>query len=314
LITVDTEIWCWGWRNIDSKFKKAFTKYIYGTTARGDWGLPFLFRHLADNNINAVFFIEALFAVRFGVKYLKMIVNMIHDAGHFVELHLHPEWADEANVPLINTKEKKQYLCQFTLDEQIVLISKGVELMHKAGVDNIHAFRAGSFGANNDTLKALKAVGINCDSSFNSVIGPSELKLHNQPLQPLLVDGLLEVPMTTFTDGIGRPRQAAVTACSFNELHDTLNNAYYKGWETYVILTHSFEFLNNRLNRHNPIVADRFIQLCRFLGENKTKYVTCGFNGIQPTANGVKFDRISCNASSTVVRLKEQIQSRLMIL
>ena len=32
-LTVDVEVWCDGWDNIDAKFPDAFKRYIYGPTS-----------------------------------------------------------------------------------------------------------------------------------------------------------------------------------------------------------------------------------------------------------------------------------------
>jgi len=39
--TVDVEVWCDGWHNIDQEFPEAFRKYIYGPTPKGDFGLSY---------------------------------------------------------------------------------------------------------------------------------------------------------------------------------------------------------------------------------------------------------------------------------
>ena len=40
-ITVDVEVWCDGWDQLDAKFSDAFQRYIYGRTAHGNYGLPY---------------------------------------------------------------------------------------------------------------------------------------------------------------------------------------------------------------------------------------------------------------------------------
>ena len=35
-ITVDVEIWCNGWKDIDSRFPDAYRRYIHGPTASGE--------------------------------------------------------------------------------------------------------------------------------------------------------------------------------------------------------------------------------------------------------------------------------------
>ena len=65
-LTVDVEVWCDGWDDIDAKFPDAFQRYIYGPTSRGDYGLPYQLRQLQDHGLTGVFFVEPLFSTRFG--------------------------------------------------------------------------------------------------------------------------------------------------------------------------------------------------------------------------------------------------------
>ncbi len=82
---------------------------------------------------------------------------------------MHTEWVDESKDPLLdNVHSKRQHLRYFTVEEQTILISAGIELLKQAGASNINAFRAGSFAFNKDTLYALAANGIPFDSSYNA--------------------------------------------------------------------------------------------------------------------------------------------------
>src|SRR5512144_3111402 len=100
--TVDVEVWCDGWDDIDRKFPGAFREYVYGPTASGDCGLPLTLRVLGDHGLAGVFFIEPLFASRFGLQPLAEIVGLVRDARQEVQLHLHTEWVDEAREPLLD--------------------------------------------------------------------------------------------------------------------------------------------------------------------------------------------------------------------
>nr|MBA2260361.1 polysaccharide deacetylase [Acidobacteriota bacterium] len=73
--TVDTEIWCNGWNDLDRKFPDAFRRYVYGPTRQGNYGLPLQLRMLNDHGLTGVFFIEPLFATRFGDEPLREVVG-----------------------------------------------------------------------------------------------------------------------------------------------------------------------------------------------------------------------------------------------
>jgi predicted deacetylase len=56
----------------------------------------------------------------------------------------------------------------FSLEDQTLLVAKGIEQLRACGVDNVHSFRAGGYGANVDTLHALARNGVRYDSSHNA--------------------------------------------------------------------------------------------------------------------------------------------------
>ena len=126
-LTVDVEVWCGGWDSIDTKFPEAFQRYVYGPTTRGNYGLPYQLQLLSDTGLTGVFFVEPLFSGRFGTDPLAEIVGLIGEKSQEVQLHLHTEWVDEAIEPLFpGIKEKRQHMRHFSLEEQNILIAKGL--------------------------------------------------------------------------------------------------------------------------------------------------------------------------------------------
>jgi hypothetical protein len=312
LITVDTETWCDGWRNIDSKFPDAFRRYIYGTTPRGDYGLPFQLKVLNDNGLRGVYFVEPLFATRFGLAPLEEIIGLVRDAGQSVELHLHTEWVDESLIPIFPAvTRKRQHMHQFSFVEQCLLLEKGVELLASAGSGTLKAFRAGSFGANNDTLRALATTTIDIDSSFNSTALPCEIKANEPVRQPSLLEGVLEVPLSVYTDGIGRQRPVQLTACSFGEMKAVLQDAQRFKWSHFVILMHSSELLNDGRTHRNPIVVRRFVKLCEYLSARRDRFPTVNFSSPTMLPYPERAGGLSCATALTLRRVAEQVWSRL---
>jgi hypothetical protein len=164
--TVDVEIWCDGWHNIDDKFPRAFRQYVYGPTRRGQYGLPFTLARLEEHGLSGVFFVEPLFAARFGLEPLAEIVGLLREHGQEVQLHLHTEWVDEARQALLpNVSGKRQHLKCFSYPEQRLLIAVGIDFLKRANAGTVNAFRAGSFAFNSNTLRALADNGIQYDCS-----------------------------------------------------------------------------------------------------------------------------------------------------
>ncbi|MBB1075270.1 polysaccharide deacetylase [Rhodoferax sp. 4810] len=284
--TVDVEVWCVGWQNLDQKFPDALRRYIYGPTSRGDHGLPYQIRLLQQYNLTGVFFIEPLFALRFGQQVLDDIVGLVREGGQEVQLHLHTEWVDEAREPVLpGPQRKRQHLRHFSLAEQTTLIAKGLELLCKAGVTDVNAFRAGSFAFNHDTLPALVANGIPFDSSYNaSMFGLDSGISPGSPLvEPSTLSDIHEYPMTVYRDGTSTLRHAQLTACSSAEMEGLLWQAAEQQRKAFVILSHGFELLNKTKNHPDDVVVRRFHRLCAFLDKHRDVFRVRGFQGLTPT-------------------------------
>jgi len=312
-ITVDVEVWCDGWHNIDEKFTDSFRRYIYGNTPRGDFGLPYQLKVLREHGLDGVFFVEPLFSTRFGEQPLAEIVGLVRENEQEVQLHLHTEWVDESRVPLLeDVHTKRQHLRYFTPDEQTILIAKGAELIRQAGASDINAFRAGSFAFNRDTLGALAANGIAFDSSYNaSMFGlDSGVDPGVTVVEPIECDGVYEYPMTVFKDGTGSLRHAQLTACSHQEMEGLLWQALKKGRKSFVILSHGSELLNEAKNRPDEVVVKRFQKLCSFLDKNRHSFRVRGFQGLIPQPTRQQPTPLASPIWKTGVRMVEQAYRR----
>lgn len=313
-LTVDVEIWCDGWENIDQKFASAYQKYIIGQTSAGAYGMPYQLQALNDHGLAGVFFVEPLFSARFGAQPLADITGMVRDAGQEVQLHLHTEWADEALIPLLpGSHGKRQHLRYFSLAEQTRLIGLGAEMIETSGCRRPNAFRAGSFGFNRDTMDALAANDIAFDSSYNATLFglDSGLLPGEVASEPFECAGVWEYPMTVFNEGTGKQRHAQLTACSFAEMEGLLWQALEAGRSSFVILSHSFELLNERMDRRDDTVVKRFRKLCSFLEKHSDSFRTVGFHGLVPPAAMPQPKLLASPLWRTGGRVAEQIYRRL---
>jgi hypothetical protein len=285
--STDTEIWCDGWQNLDERFPEAFRRYVYGPTKNGDFGLNYQLKVLNDHGLKGTFFVEPLFALRFGLDPLSEIVSIILDAGQEIQLHMHTEWIDEVKEnPLFpEIREKRQHLAYFNFEQQKRLIAEGKRLLVAAGAPTPVAFRAGSFAMNRDTLRALVANDIFIDSSYNSLKADDfQGRISDELLlfQPLQVDGVTEYPLTVYQDRPNHYRPAAVCACSTSELTGLLNHAAQENWDSVVILSHNFELLTPSRTHSDSIVKRRFNKLCHFLEHAQDRLPTTFFRELTP--------------------------------
>ncbi len=296
-ITVDTEIWPFSVRcptvplaAHHTDFNAEIGFYIRGDTDQGAFGLPYQLACLHEHGLKATYFVESLSAGVIGLHTLREIVSMIQSAGQEVQLHAHPEWLSEIRDPALPTQFTPT-LGEFALPEQAAIIGRAAANLREAGARKLCAFRAGSFGANFDTLRALAGHGIKLDSSHNTCYLNTICELDTGHLltQPQLIEGVYEFPMSFFSDFPWHYRHTQLCACSFGEMAEALLGAWRAGWYAFVILLHGSELLGKRTSFHRPaapsaITVRRFRKLCRFLAHNTDKFRTTVFSEIDPAS------------------------------
>jgi hypothetical protein len=269
-LTFDVEVWCGSWAELDRRFPAAFERYCYGRSESGAYALPKTVEILGRHDLQGVFFVEPLFAARFGERWLSVIVDLLLQAGQDVQLHLHTEWTDEISPPpIVHADRKRQHLTLYDLDEQTALIAYGRRLLERAKGSAVSAFRAGSFAANRDTYRALRSNGIGIDSSLNACYDYSGGTIDG--LQDFAsqrdVEGVRVYPVTVLRDGFGRHRAAQLNGCTFAELRAALLSAQRAGVRHFVIVSHNFEMLKPGTSEPDWTVVRRFEALCAFLAE-----------------------------------------------
>ncbi len=315
-LTFDIEVWCNGWDDLDGSFPGSFERYVYGHSAHGDYALPQTLAILNRHGLKGVFFVEPLFATRFGTEHLDTIVRLIRDAGQEVQLHLHPEWTDEAIQPLIeDCATKRQHLSYYTLDEQTALIAHGKRMLECAGSGPITAFRSGSFAANGDTFKALHRNQIFLDTSLNRCydVSAPELRSTYSFDQAFETEGVTTFPVTVMKDGFGKDRHAQVGACSFDEMRGALLSAQRAGHRDFVVVSHNFEMLKPATSSPDWVVVKRFERLCSFLAANSQLFCVRGFGAdlLSPAELSQPLSPPKATLFATSRRYAEQLQRRL---
>lgn len=284
LLTVDTELSPSRGAATASEIEANLGSSIYGTPA-GEYGLPFQLQCLRERDLKAVFFVEALSPIAAGLPPLQEVVDLVQNANQEVQLHIHTEWLEKAREnPLGHRTGQNMHAFSEAEQSRVVEMAKGH--LEKCGVSPVTAFRAGNYGANNDTLRALARNGIRFDSSYNYTYLGQICRIDTQEMltQPTLVDGVWEVPITCFSDRPGNFRHAQLCACSFTELSRMMLQAHAAGMSTFVIVSHSFELINRARTRANKLLVARFRRLCRFLSEREDLFRTVGFNDLTPRA------------------------------
>lgn len=315
-ITVDTEIWCNGWDNLDQKFPEYFKKYVYGPTKSGNYALPGKLAILEEYNIPAVFFVEPLFSAKFGIEPLQEIVGIIQDKNQEIQLHMHTEWVDEAGDTLLSgIPNKLPDLTYCSREQQTHLIRWGLERMAEVGVDSINAFRAGSYGANRDTLRAIADNKLTFDTSYNlsGSTGVADMAPGELLNQPRFIDNVYEYPVSVIKDPIRKNyRNAQINALSYKELVNCLNDAFEMKWDSLVVVTHNFELLNRDKTRVDKCALNRFRRFCEYLDNNRDRFNVTGFRDLPPKNIQPQPSAISGKLIPAGLRYVEQVSRRVL--
>ncbi len=321
LITIDTEVYPMlpGWRQ--EGLGRDLGRDIYGETAGdGPVGLEFQLETFRRYGIKAVFFIEGLFAHAVGLEPLRRIVGRVLEAGHEVQLHLHPEWLAWMERPPVPSADR-DLISDFGPEEQAILVGTALDNLRRAGADGVVAFRAGDFAANADTLAAVRGHGLRYDTSMNRHYAYSlpEFAAHRDATQPFALGGLCELPVSYWRTTPFGTRPAQFAAASLSELRGALEHAYAHRWQSFVIVSHSFELLKKRRSRPADPAADsvvkaRFVGLCRFLDRHRDRFATAGFNDLvlDPVEPAAQKPPLPSPLPRTLLRFAQQAYRRIV--
>jgi len=181
IITIDTEV-----GEKAKNFDGGFEKLVMGEIDGKFYGVPKIMEISEKYGFKCVFFVDVYEYKKFAEENFKTLCQMIDKRGHEVALHTHPSYAYDKNR--INMYE-------YSLEEQIKIIKDGKKLIKKWIGKYPIAHRAGNYGANDDTLIALKENGIFIDSSFFYKHTNSKVKAPTINT-PVLYKDVLQFPIT----------------------------------------------------------------------------------------------------------------------
>lgn len=313
-LTIDTELWL-----LYNNFEKDLSSAIYGKTNEGEFGLKFQLETFKQYNLKAYFFVDPLFSLRYGKKYLKDIVELIDSYDQYIGLHIHTEWLKPEDTDVILNARPLNNINEYTLSEQKQIINKGLSLLAEAGAKSVDAFRAGNYGASFETLTALKDNGILFDTSYNHPYLNNPCNMQTpRPLSDITnIEEVFEFPVTYFNDYSDHLRHLQLTACSINELKFVINECWKQERSTCTIVLHSFEWIkriknsNGQSHKLDQICLARFVEMCRFLSENSNKYTTTTYQEATSNKKPNTGKLIKSNILRTAGRFYQQLKRRL---
>lgn len=263
LITVDTELSVL-LHGRGMSLADNIRRSIWAEAEGGAYGIIWQMEQLDRHGLKAVFFVDPMPAIVHGPEFLKPIVAAILERGHEVQLHIHTEWLNFVDQTPVHGRRGRN-IGDFSLADQVTLLQLARQWLEDAGAPPIRAFRAGNFGANDDTLRALCQTGIGWDSSVNPAYSRHNCRISGARDQIGMsrMLGVSELPVSGIVDRPGSFRPAQICAMSAAEMRAGLRHAAGEGHEVFVVVTHSFEMLSRDRQRPNKTVMQRFVDLCR---------------------------------------------------
>lgn len=252
-----------------------FACAVSGRTAEGDYGLGYKLDMFNRHGHRGVCFVDPMPAMLWGTAAIEDVVGPILERGHDVQLHLHSEWLElaDAGHPLRRRLggATGRNIKDFSLEQQCALIDWARDTLISAGAPPPVAFRAGNYGADDTTLRALARCGIGYDTSHTPGIedGDCGIALGAEHRVPLRHQGVVEVPIGCIATVGGGLRHAQITALSAREMLAALRHARDAGMRSFTMVSHSFELVNRRRGKVNRIVRRRFERLCEAIARMK---------------------------------------------
>ncbi|MES2755651.1 MAG: polysaccharide deacetylase [Pseudomonadota bacterium] len=307
-LTIDTEL---VWRHHVAGLSLA--QIVARSIDPAGVGVAYQLRELAQHGLKATFFVDPMPALTFGLDVIRQIVDLILAGGQEVQLHLHPNWGG-AVAGDGGAGHTAFELIDYTRAQQQDLIAGASELLVAAGAPPPNAFRAGSFGANDDTLRALAALGFLYDSSHNGAEQPwpSTIGLSQDQIAPLAHLGVTEVPVTVIEDRAGQYRPFQLCAISTAEMRAALDHAATNDHAAVTIVSHGFELSNRAGTRANTIHVRRFEALCDYLAERRDALPTAHFADRPALALGRPDAPLAPNVLRLRLRQAEQLWTNLV--
>ena len=237
-------------------------------TPSGPVGVEYQMEVMERHGLRGVFFVDPMPALVWGTAAIEDVVGPIVARGHDVQLHCHTEWLGLAPGNALAGGRTGQNIADFPLAEQCRILEWARDQLIAAGAPRPIAFRAGNYGANDDTLRALAQIGLSHETSHSPALagtGACALTLGPDARRPLVHHGVIEVPVACIEDFGGRLRHGQITALSLHELTALVAHAREHRIPSLTLVSHSFELMSRDRTRRNRVVARRFERFCAAL-------------------------------------------------
>jgi len=260
IITVDTE----GHDGVDP-----IKHLIWGKTVDGDeCGINRIMDICERFSAKILFFVDIAEAWDYGKEKIADVIRHIRGRGHDVGIHVHPDHMADKN---------RLFLWEYTKEDQYEIIKKCTDLYMEVLGERPLAFRAGKYGANNETLDILDELGYRID--FSQFYGQKWCGI-NPPVAitvPQKIKDLIEIPVTVFRSlKLGKKTR-------YDKLDAAMDSSEYKHIMTQIssdkrdivvsLFYHSFSMLAWREHPDEPVLdrkeEKKFIEALEYVYNSK---------------------------------------------
>lgn len=286
-ITIDTEFSIAG--AFSNQAKKPVAEPLVWCNVEGrSQGLGFILDNFREYGVQGTFFVETQQRHHFRHDPMRSIARHIHAEGHEVQLHVHPCWTLFKDADWWHTargKKARDDIGQRSVDEIVELIQQGIDTFEEWQLPRPLAFRSGNLNYSDNLYRALARCAIPYSSNIGVAIydnGDPNYRLYCGQHERY---GVKEFPVMSFSDWkLGRKkniRSLTIAGSSFAETRHLLEKARSEAIPLVVVLTHPFEFVQNRdlafqQTRRNALTQARLRKLCQFLQQNSDRFDACG--------------------------------------
>jgi len=286
-ITIDTEFSIGGAFSDPTKQPVAESQVWCNVNGRSQ-GLGFMLDTFRRYDVQATFFVETQQRHHFKHDPMRPIAQQIHAEGHEVQLHAHPCWTlfrHQDWRTLANGQKGRDNIGKRSVEEAVELINQGIETFEEWQLPRPLAFRSGNLHYSDDLYRALGRAGIPYSSNIGVAIhdnGDPNYRLYSGQHER---HGVREFPVLSFSDWkIGSKRNIkslTIAGSSVTETQHLIEKARSEGIPLVVVLTHPFEFVQNRdlafqQTRRNALTQGRLTKLCQYLKQHDDRFDACG--------------------------------------
>src|SRR3989344_4745975 len=172
-ITIDTEFNIAGAFSDPARFQPVGAQNVTCDINGRSQGLGFLLETFREHGLAATFFVETLNSIYFGDAPMRAITQRITQAGHDIQLHLHPCWTyfrDPDWRHRLLSHPPDDSMAGRSLEEVVGLIELGLQTFERWGLARPTALRTGGLSVDHTVYAAMAKTGLPIASNIGLAI------------------------------------------------------------------------------------------------------------------------------------------------